>query len=155
MESNRHVTPGPLLDSSGASDPGQQSDTPETSGADDVIRRSSVRVLRGILKKPRRHSKELKVQEMEETTVRREFQSDSIDQSVIPEISSEHSDDELPQGPQVTIESRNQTGTNLTSYKLQRGSLQMAAFDRILFAKRGAELRDEYMREGQGNSDLI
>ena len=121
------------------------------------MRRSSVRVLRGIHKKPRKQSREIKVQEIEEIRLQREQingESASIDQSIIPEISSQHSDgDELQQhDPSV---SPTKLGNDLASYKLKRGSLQMAAFDRILFAKRGAELRDEYMRDGRHNGDLI
>ena len=157
FQKTRHDTHEPPMDSSGASASGQQTDTPETSGTEDIVRRSSVRVLRGILKKPRRHSREIKSQEIQETRLRRERvngESASIDQSIIPEISSQHSDDEQSQ-PNNPIESPTKPETNLAAYKLQRGSLQMAAFDRILFAKRGAELRDEYMRDGRNNGDLI
>jgi hypothetical protein len=157
LENNRQATPDPPMDSSGASASGQQTDTPETSGTEDIVRRSSVRVLRGILKKPRRYSKEIKTQENQETRLRREQvngESASIDQSIIPEISSQHSDDEQSQ-PNNRIESPTKAETNLATYKPQRGSLQMAAFDRILFAKRGAELRDEYMRDGRNNGDVI
>jgi hypothetical protein len=153
LENNRQATPDPPMDSSAS---GQQTDTPETSGTEDIVRRSSVRVLRGILKKPRRYSKEIKTQENQETRLRREQvngESASIDQSIIPEISSQHSDDEQSQ-PNNPIEST-KPETNLATYKPQRGSLQMAAFDRILFAKRGAELRDEYMRDGRNNGDVI
>jgi len=157
LENNRQATPDPPMDSSGASASGQQTDTPETSGTEDIVRRSSVRVLRGILKKPRRYSREIKTQQNQETRLRREQvngESASIDQSIIPEISSQHSDDEQSQ-PNNPIESPTKPETNLATYKPQRGSLQMAAFDRILFAKRGAELRDEYMRDGRNNGDLI
>jgi hypothetical protein len=156
LENNRHATPDPPMDPSGASASGQQTDTPETSGTEDIVRRSSVRVLRGILKKPR-YSREIKTQEIQETRLRREQangESASIDQSIIPEISSQHSDDEQSQ-PNDPIESPTKPETNLAAYKPQRGSLQMAAFDRILFAKRGAELRDEYMRDGRNNGDLV
>jgi len=157
LENNRQATPDPPMDSSGASASGQQTDTPETSGTEDIVRRSSVRVLRGILKKPRRYSREIKTQQNQETRLRREQvngESASIDQSIIPEISSQHSDDEQSQ-LNNPIESPTKPETNLATYKPQRGSLQMAAFDRILFAKRGAELRDEYMRDGRNNGDLI
>jgi hypothetical protein len=161
LENNRHVTPDPPMDSSEASASGQQTDTPETSGTEDIVRRSSVRVLRGILKKPRRYSREITTQENQETRLETRLQreqvngeSASIDQSIIPEISSQHSDDEQSQ-PNNPIESPTKPETNLATYKPQRGSLQMAAFDRILFAKRGAELRDEYMRDGRNNGDLV
>ena len=157
LENNRQATPDPPMDSSGASASGQQTDTPEMSGTEDIVRRSSVRVLRGILKKPRRYSREIKTQQNQETRLRREQvngESASIDQSIIPEISSQHSDDDQSQ-PNNPIESPTKPETNLATYKPQRGSLQMAAFDRILFAKRGAELRDEYMRDGRNNGDLV
>jgi hypothetical protein len=156
LENTRHDTPDLPMDSSGASASEQHTDTPETSGTEDIVRRSSVRVLRGILKKPRRHSREIKVQEIEETRLPRQRangESASIDQSIIPEISSQHSDDDQSQPNR--IESPTKPETNLATYKAQRGSLQMAAFDRVLFAKRGAELRDEYMRDGRNNGDLI
>lgn len=146
------------MDSSGASASWQQTDTPETSGTEEIVRRSSVRVLRGILKKPRKQSREIKVQEIEEIRLQRDQingESTSIDQSIIPEISSQHSDGDEVQQHDPLVVSPTKLGNDLASYKLQRGSLQMAAFDRILFAKRGAELRDEYMRDGRHNGDLI
>jgi hypothetical protein len=153
----------PILDnavtSSEASMSGQLSDdTPETSGTEDIVRRSSVKVLRGILKKPRRHSREVKMNEVTEIRSRRGHtngDAGSIDQSIIPEISSQHSDEEQSQSPVKPTESpTNPEPRDTALYKLERGSLQMAAFDRILFAKRGAELRDAYMRDGRNNNDL-
>ena len=110
-------------------DASTQSREPETSGESergvsmDNVRRSSVRALRGILKKPR--------PEIQPTP-----KEDVVDElpaimEQIPKVQPQESDDG----------SREQT---------KRASLQMAAFDRLMFAKRGAELRNEYLRDFSG-----
>jgi len=157
LEKSRSGTPDPPMDSSGGSVSGQQTDTPETSGTEEVVRRSSVRVLRGILKKPRK-SREIKVQEIEEIRTHHDQingESPIIDESIVPEISSQHSDDEQAQKHDLSVASPTKPENNLSSYSLRRGSLQMAAFDRMLFAKRGAQLRDEYLRDGQNDVDPV
>lgn len=68
--------------------------------------------------------------------------------SIIPEISSRHSDDES--SPR-SVDGSARTSTTLeqkpkSPLPVQRGSLQLPAFDRTLFAIRGAELREQYMR---------
>jgi hypothetical protein len=87
------------------------------------VRRSSVRALRGILKKPRQETptppKEDVVHEL----------------PVIVE--------QIPKAQPTEVDEGNRDQT-------KRASLQMAAFDRIMFAKRGAELRNEYLRDFSG-----
>jgi hypothetical protein len=67
--------------------------------------------------------------------------SNSTGEDVIPEISRQ-SDEEKTQLDQISIKN-----PDPRSYTTRRASLQMAALDRLLFAKRGAALRDEYMRD--------
>jgi hypothetical protein len=87
------------------------------------VRRSSVRALRGILKKPRQE---------------------------IPTPPTEDVVHDLPaiveQVPKVQPTEAEEGSRD----HMKRSSLQMAAFDRIMFAKRGAELRDEYLRDFSG-----
>jgi hypothetical protein len=127
-----------------------QIDTPEISIPGDTMKRSTVRTLRGILKKPRRYSKDSKILETDgcaDAPKQTKSDSNSTTDSVVPEVSSQHSE-ELRLQPDRDLESQppEPDTVELSSYKIKRGSLQMAAFDRLLFAKRGAELRDEYMR---------
>lgn len=131
-------------------------DSPKTrsDGPEENLKRSTVKVLRGILKKPRRFSKE--VQTCEEKPEVAELQLSPEDSSgdlsslpggIVPEISSKHSDDD---NPRVTDESLRSPlaldDVPRSPLSVQRGSLQLPAFDRMLFAIRGAELRDQYMR---------
>lgn len=124
----------------------------ENSTSEEIIKRSSVRALRGILKKPRRFSRDAKIPERQESShqPKEPVRLDSMADSMVPEVSSQHSD-ETQTEPSAVRESQPPKieNTDLSSYKIQRGSLQMAAFDRVLFAKRGAELRNEYLREFQ------
>jgi len=131
-----------------------QDETLDTPPTGEIVRRSTVRVLRGILKKPRRFSKDAKILDSEETTGPLDESIStpkSAPEGVIAEISNMHSSDDEQNKPK---DGMNQTspisggaGLNSPPYKIQRGSLQMAPFDRMIFAKRGAELRDEYMRD--------
>lgn len=128
-----------------------QSDRPE-----EPVKRSTVKVLRGILKKPRRFSKEVQTYTEEKPEVAEPQLSpqdscgdlSSLPGGIVPEISSRHSDDD--NSARVTDESiRSPLGLDDipgSPVSVQRGSLQLPAFDRMLFAIRGAELRDQYMR---------
>lgn len=123
----------------------------ETSAPEGMVKRSSVKALRGILKKPRKYSKDAKIPERQHVIHQpnEPHVLDSTVDSVVPEVSSEHSD-ETPTTPADFESQPTKTeATDLSPYRIQRGSLQMAAFDRVLFAKRGAELRNEYLREFQ------
>jgi len=131
--------------------PTTRSDRPE-----EPVKRSTVKVLRGILKKPRRFSKEVQTypEEKHELAEPQLFPEDSsgdlssLPGGIVPEISSKHSDDD--NSARVTDESiRSPLGLDdipRSPLAVQRGSLQLPAFDRMLFAIRGAELRDQYMR---------
>jgi hypothetical protein len=127
--------------------------TPDNSAAEETIKRSTVKTLRGILKKPRRYSKESKIQECEKNgNGPAESNHTSSSDGIIPEISSQHSDEKQSRSADNTDTKSPSTGTGTTVperllFQIPHGSLQMAAFDRLLFAKRGAELRDEYMRD--------
>jgi hypothetical protein len=140
---------GISTDDSGSSLPVE---TLESSAPEGIVKRSSVRALRGILKKPRKYSKDAKFPERQDVIHQPKEPNllNSTADSVVPEVSSQHSD-ETPTIPDATLESRptKTEATDLSPYKMQRGSLQMAAFDRVLFAKRGAELRNEYLRDFQ------
>jgi hypothetical protein len=140
------VDEGPSTDDSGCGPPVEIS---ENTPVEETVKRSSVKVLRGILKKSRRYSKDAKTPEQEDTgnKPREPVRADSMADSVVPEVSSLHSDDAQPQA-EVNIDDplAKPENPDLSPYKIQRGSLQMAAFDRVLFAKRGAELRNEYLR---------
>ena len=109
-------------------DPGTQSgesdlhgETAERPVSMGKVRRSSVRGLRGILKKPR--------------------------QEVPPP-----KEDVIPETPEASQESivQKDSGDTESDLKTKRASLHLAAFDRLMFAKRGAELRNEYMRDFLG-----
>ena len=109
-------------------DPGTQSaehdlhgETSERPVSEGKVRRSSVRVLRGILKKPRQEVPPLK-------------------EEVIPET---------PEADRESIVQKD-SGDMENDPKTKRASLHLAAFDRLMFAKRGAELRNEYMRDFLG-----
>lgn len=142
------VDAGISTDDSGSSLP---IETLESSAPEGTTKRSSVKALRGILKKPRKYSKDAKIPERQHVIHQPKepnVLSPTAD-SVVPEVSSEHSD-ETPTIP-ADLESQptKTEATDLSPYKIERGSLQMAAFDRVLFAKRGAELRNEYLRDFQ------
>ena len=85
------------------------------------VRRSSVRGLRGILKKPRQEVLPPKEDMIPET-------SETEPESIVPK----------------------DLGHMESDVKTKRASFQLAAFDRLMFAKRGAELRNEYMRDFSG-----
>jgi hypothetical protein len=87
------------------------------------VRRSSVRVLRGILKKPRQETPSPP-------------QEDVVHE--LPAIV-----EQIPKVQPIEADEVNRDQS-------KRSSLQMAAFDRIMFAKRGAELRNEYLRDFSG-----
>ena len=73
--------------------------------------------------------------------------------SAIGEIDHMHSDSEVSHkqrtgGVGMKGEEKDvRNGFAMGLGEVKRGSLQLAALDRRLFAKRGQELRDEYMRE--------
>ena len=122
-----------------------QAEIPENPPVDEILKRSTARALRGILKKPRRLSRDTKPPEVEcdpDPPPQSNGDLNSTAEGIVPEVSSQHSG-EVQNPPDPS------NGVELSSYKIQRGSLQMAAFDRVLFAKRGAELRNEYMRDLQ------
>jgi hypothetical protein len=84
------------------------------------VRRSSVRALRGILKKPRQEVPPApKVEVVQETPIAAE--------------------------PERTVQILKDMEDTEDDKRTKRASLKLAAFDRLMFAKRGAELRDEYM----------
>jgi hypothetical protein len=128
-----------------------------TAKSEETVKRSTVKVLRGILKKPRRFSKEVVqscVEEKTEVPATRPSPDESTGDSssvaggIIPEISSRHSDDDSST-PGINGTIRSPTVLNETPrspLSMQRGSLQLPEFDRMLFALRGAELREQYMR---------
>jgi hypothetical protein len=125
---------------------------PEISPPEETVKRSTVRALRGILKKPRRQSRDIKPPEvLADLDLPPQSNGDmnSTAGGIVPEVSSQHSDEIHSPPDPSTDQPTKPNGVELSSYKIQRGSLQMAAFDRVLFAKRGAELRNEYMRDFQ------
>lgn len=136
----------------------RDSDSPKTQSdcPDETVKRSTVRVLRGILKKPRRFSKEVQTCHEEKPEVTEPQLSSpestgdlsSLPGGIVPEISSRHSDDDnsLRATHQSIRSPLALDDTPISPLSVQRGSLQLPAFDRMLFAIRGAELRDQYMR---------
>lgn len=131
------------------------------SDTQDTVIRSPVKALRGILKKPRRYSKDARLPENEGSVKapRESNEANSAGERVILNVSGQHLDeDETQPNPNTELQTRVPETFDRSSYRIPRGSLQMAAFDRVLFAKRGAELRDEYMREfveGSHNSSGV
>lgn len=126
-----------------------QDETLDIPPAEEHIKRSSVRTLRGILKKPRRFSKDAKVldgQGAAGAPGEPAEMSNAVPEGVIPEISNNHSDEEYNKSKDGSSQSPGKSNGIGSSYKIQRGSLQLGPFDRLVYAKRGAELRDEYMR---------
>jgi hypothetical protein len=122
-----------------------QVEIPENPPVDDTLKRSTARALRGILKKPRRQSRDIKPPEVEcdpDLPPQSNGDLNPTAEGIVPEVSNQHSD-EVQNPPDSS------NGVELSSHKIQRGSLQMAAFDRVLFAKRGAELRNQYMQDFQ------
>jgi hypothetical protein len=129
-----------------------------TAKSEDTVKRSTVKVLRGILKKPRRFSKEVPTSLEEKVDVPstqpspKESSGDlsSLPGGVIPEISSRHSDDEgSPRGTSINVSTSPPIAVETaprSPLSMQRSSLQLPQFDRMLFAIRGAELREQYMR---------
>ena len=127
-----------------------QLEIPENPSPDAALKRSSVRALRGILKKPRRQSRDVKPPEVEcdpNPPPQPNGDLNSVAEGIVPEVSTQHSDEVQNPPDPSTDRPAKPSSVELSSYKIQRGSLQMAAFDRVLFAKRGAELRNEYMRD--------
>jgi hypothetical protein len=127
---------------------------------DETVKQSAVKALRGILKKPKRRSKEdSKLLEVPKPIAPSASPEPSATSSfaggIVPEISSKHSDDESPMDMEELGGLRNRAPAPVSpeekrvSRGIQRGSLQLAAFDRTLFAIRGAELRNEYMRDSR------
>jgi hypothetical protein len=138
------------VSSSDNSIPTPQSENLDDSNTQDIAKRSPVKTLRGILKKPRRYSKDARSPEKEDTTTVHNKPNDTnaTREDIIPNVSIQQLDKDHPQpNPNAEPQTRVLESVDRSSYRIPRGSLQMAAFDRILFAKRGAELRDEYMRE--------
>ena len=109
--------------------------------AEEVVK-TSTRKLRGILKKPKRISRDGHVTQNRETANSGEHIDSRVYEGVIPEISTEHSDEDKSPGHHDTADT-----VDSHSPSAQRSSLQITAFDRLLFAQRGAILREEYMRE--------
>jgi hypothetical protein len=140
----RPIRPRDDVKPSDSSIPVLQPEISVDSDTQDIVKRSPVKALRGILKKPRRHSKDTKFPEIERIVA----ESNNVNpagQSMVPNVPSQRSDEDYIQpNPSPELQTRVSETIDRSSY---RGSLQMAAFDRILFAKRGAELRNEYMRE--------
>lgn len=129
-----------------------QVEIPENPPADHPVKRSTVGALRGILKKPRRQSRDINSPEIQDDSDSPPQCNGDLDLRTggnIPEVSSQYSDEVQNPHESTTNQPPKTNGIELSSYKIQRGSLQMAAFDRVLFAKRGAELRNEYMRDFQ------
>ena len=126
-----------------------QDETLDIPPTEEHVKRSSVRTLRGILKKPRRFSKDAKVSDGQGATStpgEPTEMSNAVAEGVVPEISNIHSDDEYNKSKDGSPQSPVKSNGIGSSYKIQRGSLQLGPFDRLVYAKRGAELRDEYMR---------
>jgi hypothetical protein len=138
-------------------DPGQNT-IASSAGAHDKGIRSTVKVLKSILKKPRRWSVEVE-KTKSDTEVRTDVPDEpSIDSAATGNetISSlsleskpiEHQPTAVPvDGDTYAQAAEVINGSSLSSHKPPRSSLQIAAFDRKLFAIRGAELRNEYMRD--------
>jgi hypothetical protein len=130
---------------------------------DESVKQSAVKALRGILKKPKRRSKEeSKLLEVPELVIApgssQASAASSVAGGIVPEISSRHSDDEnsgdleelgglKKRGGSMLVDKKGEVEEKRVSRGIQRGSLQLASFDRTLFAIRGAELRNEYMRD--------
>ena len=135
-----------------------QVEIPENPPADETVKRSSVRALRGILKKPRRPSRDINPPEVQDDPDLPPQSSGALNSTAgitVPEVSGQYLDEVQSPPDPCTEQNAKPNGVELSSYKIQRGSLQMAAFDRVLFAKRGAELRSEYMRDFGENSHLV
>jgi hypothetical protein len=135
------------------SDPQQVHASQSSSATEDVSRMSPLRARapsKGILKKTRRFSRDnnvtsgvLEIMKDANSIVEHVQQTNSV-QSVVPEVSSQHSDERPSKESNAQSNSRDH---------FRRTSLQMAAFDRVLFAKRGAELREEFMRDLAGQEE--
>jgi hypothetical protein len=135
-----------------------QSTIASSVGAHDKGLRSTVKVLKSILKKPRRWSVEVEKTKLDTEVMTDVPDEPSIDSSATANetISSlsleskpiEHQPTAVPVNGDTHAQAAEVVnGSSLSSHKPPRSSLQIAAFDRKLFAIRGAELRDEYMRD--------
>lgn len=118
------------------------------------VKRSTVRVLKGILKKPRRFSKDKDILIVESTSATQEEASDQNEEGVVPQISTAHSDEERSESTDAnkTSTPENAEPPGSSHHLTHRGALQLPEFDRMLFAIRGAQLRDEYLRDNRCKS---
>jgi hypothetical protein len=122
--------------------------------------RSTVKVLKSILKKPRRWSVEVENAKIDKDAPTIPLDEPNIDSATIAQqtepspppnhnlVSDIHSTEN------VTAQAVGINGRDLKSspQALPRSSLQLAPFDRKLFAIRGAELRNEYMRDNPASN---
>jgi hypothetical protein len=128
------------------------SDSTSSATEDHVSQPSPRKALKSILKKGRRHSKDTTVSDVMEVkepdvVVEHIRQTDSL-RSAVAEITSQHSDvEQPPEQEDLPLQS------NEREDHFRRTSFQIAALDRLLFARRGAVLREEYMRDVAGQAD--
>jgi hypothetical protein len=143
--------------SSSANGPLTRDEEDDTRVSHDRGLRSTVKVLKSILKKPRRWSVEVESARADKDDVDRGPDVPSVDSAnntadeTISSLSFERNPDAVctAQNPGVAAPQPLATSqeSSLPSQPLPRSSLQMGPFDRKLFAMRGAELRHEYMRD--------
>jgi len=131
-------------------------DASSSTGArnEDTVKRPKGRVLKSILKKPRRWSKEPdrpteaqsseKNRSMTRSQATNLTHSDNILQTSDTTSSPSESRDPETRGSQVSITG---VASPYNAQTTERSAVQIAAFDRKLFAMRGAALRNEYMRD--------
>jgi hypothetical protein len=124
------------------------------------VKKPNIKVLRGILKKPRRPSKEAgsddpnAISPIQQTVHR----SPSIENVAAPAHNTDADDSKPDYDDSESLpEFSTTTGKidNINTHPLgpQKAALQMPSFDRMLFAIRGAQLRDEYMRQSADPSN--
>lgn len=123
------------------------------------MKRSSVRVLKGILKKPRRFSKFMEFNPSDSVVSPdgSPRSLESVQDGIEAQISETHSDDgkvqcKADEGVSATPQPKD-TAAQLPN--TPRAALQLHEFDRMLFAIRGAQLRDEYMKDNRRQTEAI
>jgi len=122
--------------------------------------RSTVKVLKSILKKPQRWSVEVENAKIDKEGPTVPLDEPNIDSAT---IAQQRETSPPPNRHQVTdihgtgnvaahVVGINGRDLKSSPNALPRSSLQLAPFDRKLFAIRGAELRDEYMRDNPAST---
>lgn len=126
------------------------------------VKRSTVRALKGILKKPRRFSKDIETPPLEDPKLSDEagLEPGGIGEGMVGQITDTHSDDD-DAGDQrnndISVSDTEQTAQMADSsvHATSRSTFQLQEFDRMLFAIRGAQLRNEYLRDNRRQVETV